>query len=270
MAVEPGTSLRAVPRWTRLATLGLVMAALGPLLMLAAGLIWGLAIGSEAVFFLIPGVAGLLAAYLVARFGTWAKIVGAVVGFFIAFMLFWTAFGIQAPQSFFDFAPALLVIPGGLLALVASIASIVAKRRGHLTDHATGGERTWVRAVVGVVGTLGLVSAILTVAGRTSADATGTDTTVIMKDFKFDRREYSIAGGSKVLAKSRDPFLHTFTVDELDIDVTMTPGDKTLITIPAKPGTYILYCRPHADAESPKVQAEGEEDGDMAARLVVT
>jgi len=40
-------------RWSRLATLGLLLATLGPVLMLAAALLWGMELGGDAIFFLI-------------------------------------------------------------------------------------------------------------------------------------------------------------------------------------------------------------------------
>jgi plastocyanin len=261
----------AKPRWTRLTIIGLLMASIGPLLMFLAGALFGLDLG-EGLFFLVPGVIGLIAAYLVARFGTWAKIVGAIVGFLIAGLLFWTAFGLQAPASFFDFMPGVLVLPGGFIALIAGIGAAMAKRRGNLSDRPMGGERIWIRGVTYVVVLSAVVSGILTATGRSSADQSAAALSVIADDFEWDKLEYTVAGTSAVYVRNDDPFLHTFTVDELDIDVSLTPGDETLITIPAKPGTYVMYCTPHSDTESPEVpkSKDSGETEDMAARLIVT
>jgi plastocyanin len=248
------------------------MVAAGPLLMFLAGVIFGFDI-AEGLFFVVPAVIALIAAYLVLRFGTWAKITGAVFGFLIAGLFFWTAFGLQAPQSFFDFMPGVLVIPGGLIAIVAGIGAAVAKRRGHLSDRPAGVERAWIRGVSYVVVLGALVSGLLTATGRSSADQSSAAASAIAKKFEWNALEYSVAGGSAMFVRNDDPFLHTFTVDELDIDVTLTPGDEALITIPSKTGTYIMYCKPHSDPDTPEVPKSldsDEESADMAARLVVT
>src|SRR5687768_2426397 len=92
-------------RWSGLAALGLVLAALGPLLMLVGGFLWGLEIGDEVMFFGVTAAIGLIGAFFVARFGTWAKVLGIVAGVLMAMSLFWTAFGLFTPNSFFDFVP---------------------------------------------------------------------------------------------------------------------------------------------------------------------
>jgi hypothetical protein len=57
--------------------------------------------------------------------------------------------------------------------------------------------------------------------------------------------------------------MHTFTVEDLDIDVELGPGSSELIEIPAQAGTYVVFCRPHTmDTENP-----GEDD--MAATLTI-
>jgi hypothetical protein len=42
-----------------------------------------------------------------------------------------------------------------------------------------------------------------------------------MTDFEFDPESLSVAAGDSVLVKNSDPFVHTFTVEELDIDVSL-------------------------------------------------
>jgi uncharacterized membrane protein len=62
--------------------------------------------------------------------------------------LFWTAFGLAFPNSFFDFVPGLLVIPGALIALTGCIAALVARKRGKATQAPANGERKTVRTVI--------------------------------------------------------------------------------------------------------------------------
>lgn len=260
---EPSAPSEGLARWTRLAVLGLVMVALGPILMIAGAVIWGMST-EDITFFLIPSIVPLVAAFLVWRFGMWAKIVGAIAAFLAAGMLFWTAFGLAAPQSFFDFMPGLLVIPGGIIAIVGCIGAIVAERRGNVTAEAVGGERRALRIVSAVVIALAVLSAVVTFAGRSTVDAGEADTTIVLSDFEFDQESYDFSSGTTILVKNEDAFLHTFTVEEWDVDEVLGPGSETLIEVPDAPGEYIVFCRPHSDPESPDPAGE-----DMAARVSV-
>lgn len=39
---------------------------------------------------------------------------------------------------------------------------------------------------------------------------------------------------------------HTFTIDELNIDVTLSPGESKVLTVtPSSPGDFSYYCRFH-------------------------
>jgi plastocyanin len=118
-----------------------------------------------------------------------------------------------------------------------------------------------------VVAALAVISGALTLTSRSSvgeAEAASASATSRMTDFEFVPASYSVEGGSRVLVRNDDPFLHTFTVDELGIDEVVTPGSEKLIAIPSRPGSYFLYCQPHTgDKEDP-----GEDD--MVGTLVVT
>jgi plastocyanin len=265
MNETPATETRlTVPaRWTKLAALGLFLAGLAPLMMMVAGLIFGVDDAADP-FFIVTTLIALVGAFLVWRFGTWAKIVGIICALLVAGALFWTIFGLQTPSSFFDFMPGVLLIPGALIAIIASISAIVAKRRGHGSEVAVGGERTAIRVVLGIVIVLAVISGGLTFAGISDVDDADADAEVVLGDFEFDEEQYAFEPGTTVLVRNEDPFLHTFTVDELDIDITLSPGSEELVEIPAEPGTYVLYCRPHTfDPEDPS-------EDDMAVELEVS
>lgn len=266
-AVDRGSveSTEGVPRWTRLAALGLFLAALGPLLMVLAALAWGLEETlDDAGFFLITGAIGLVGAFLVWRFGTWSKIVGILAALLVGMALFWTAFGLFAPNSFFDFVPGVLVLPGVILAIACCIAAIVATRRGHYTASAQGGERRGISIVLTVVAVLAALSAVLTFTTKESVDAADADIEVTLSDFEFDDSGYSVAGGSQVYVRNDDPFLHTFTISELDIDLALPPGSEGLVEIPDEPGEYTVFCKPHTfDQDDPDLE------DDMAASFTV-
>ena len=261
---EP-TAPSAQPRWARLASLGLILAACGPLLMLLAGLAWGLDVGDEVPFFGITAVIAFLGAFLVGRFGTWGKVGGIVAAVLVSGALFWTAFGLAAPTSFFDFMPGVLVMPGALIAIVSCVAALMAGKRA---APATGSdpEPRAIRVVLTAVVVLAVLSGALTFLSRSSVDeaeAADAAFTVTQSDFEFDEEQYQVAGGSQVLVENSDPFQHTFTIEELDVDVAIAPGSEELIEIPAEAGEYILFCRPHtSDPEDPT-------GDDMAATITV-
>ncbi len=272
-------------RWTTLATIGLVMVALAPALMLGAGLAWGLDVGEDVSFFGSVIVAGVIGALLVWSFGWWAKIIGILVALFGLSRLFWTAFSLGMPASFFDFIPGLLVVPGALLAVVSCTAAIVAGRRGRTGPRATGGERILARLVIGLLVLAMVASGLLTYAGReTVADAASATQTVLARDFEFDPVEFEVNGGDTILVQNDDPYFHTFTIDELDINVDLGPGSQALVQIPNRRGTYRFYCVPHSEplpeeAEpeenlEPEEVLEGEEDDedgfDMSGQMTIT
>jgi plastocyanin len=249
-------------RWARLAVLGFLMAAIAPMLMLGAALAWGLSIGDDAGFFLISAAVGLGAAAFVRQPRPWQRAIGLVLGLFVGLMLFWTMFGLFAPDSFFDFVPGVLVMPGVLIGLAAGIAAMLAQRKGHVTELAEGGERNLLTIVPILVVALVAISAIVTITGReTVADDITADHTVQMSDFEFGEDRYEFSGGDTVLIVNDDPFSHTFTIDALDIDVSVGPGSEKVVTIPDEPGDYILYCEPHTD------DPDDPSDDDMAARI---
>ncbi len=261
-SLDEPTGIGTPSRGTRLATLGLLMAAVAPILLLAATLLWGLDTG-DAAFFVLPAVLGLVGAWLVGRRRTAAKVAAIVMAVLIAGALFWTAFGLVAPASFFDFVPGLLVIPGVLLAIGAGITSIRSGRQGRAEGP---GERRAALGIVAIVALLAVGSAVLTVTGRDTIDddlAANAELVVDLSDFEFDEDAYEAGADTTVLVKNSDPLLHTFTIEALDIDVTLNPGSEKLVTLPDEPGTYILICEPHtSDPDDP-----GKDD--MAATLTI-
>lgn len=258
--VVTGTSAR----WSRLASFGFLMAALGVALMLFAGVAWGLDIGEDLVFFGGAIAVGLAACTLVRGRPTWMRVVAVVLGVFMALLVFWTVFGLFTPSSFFDFVPGLLVVPGILTGVGAGIAAIVAQRRGHTTQKAAGGERRALAVIPLAVLALAALSGVLTLAGRDSVDDSEADAVVRLSDFEFEEDAYRFEGGTTVLVKNDDPFFHTFNVDSLGIDVDLNPGSEKLVAIPDEPGEYVVYCEPHTGDE------EEPADDDMATRLEVS
>ena len=257
----PATPSEGHPRWSRLAALGLSFVALGPLLMFVAALVTG---SDFDPFFVIVVAVASLGAFLATRPQAALRIVAAVLAFLAGGATFWTVFGLASPKSFFDFVPGVMVLPGALLAIVCCIASVVAQRRGHLTPAPAGGERTGLRVAAGVVVVLALVSAVLTVTGKETADAADADATVAMDDFEFAPDTLEVDAGATIFVKNDDPFVHSFTIDGTEIDEYLNPGSSAVVQLPDDlEGSIVYYCEPHtSDAENPT-------EDDMAGRMTV-
>jgi plastocyanin len=249
-------------RWTNLAALGLTFSAAGAILLILAITAFRLNPQERPILLAVAAV-GLAGAAVVWRFGWWAKVVGCVVAVAMVMVLFWTAFGITSFNSFFDFMPAVLVVPGALLAFVSCISAIVAGRRGHTGETTTGRERGGIRVVAGLVTLLAVMSGVLTLTSRSTVGAAGAESTVVMNSFKFTAKRYVLRPGSTVLIRNDDPFVHTFTIDALGIDKRTQPGSRLIVDVPNRPGTFILYCTLHtSDPKHPKPD-------DMAASITV-
>lgn len=259
---EDGSPARGPSPGSPLAALGLAMAGAAPVLMLVAGLLWGLSIGDMAPIFIGTAAVALAGAYLVRRPGTWPKVVGIVAAVLVAMMLFWTAFGLFTPQSFFDFVPGLLVIPGALIAIVSCIRALLAGRRTAASEAPVRRGSRAARIVVAVVGALALLSGILTFAAA-SGGPDG-EPAVVASDFEFEPKTLEASAGETIVVSNDDPFGHTFTVDELDIDEALAPGASVEVEIPDEPGDYIFYCMPHTS--SPEDPSEDDMAGDLTIR----
>lgn len=246
----------------RMSALGLGMIATAPALMLVSALLFGMDVSDDYMFFLIPIVAAGVGSWVALRPGVWPRIVTIVVAMMTGMMLYWTIFSITALASFFDFVPALLVLPGLAVAIAGAIKALRSRRTPDAPPDPR--ERKFVRSVLIVAAALTTVSAIVTFATRTSADPSSAAARIDMKDLEFDPDSVSVSGGRALYLKNSDPFLHTFTIDALEIDVSFGPGSSKLVTIPADAGEYVFYCTPHTG------NPEDPSGDDMAGRLTVT
>ena len=67
----------------------------------------------------------------------------------------------------------------------------------------------------------------------------------------FDQTELHARVGETVALRLEDgdpSTPHTFTIDELGVDVPINPGQDSLALFrPTQPRTYTFYCAPHYD-----------------------
>lgn len=263
------TAGRGHPRYTRVQVLGLVLGGATITLVSAIALTSDPAsLGEILTFFAPVALVLLVAAWLTWRYGTWARVVGIVASLAAGVMLFWTVFGLAAPDSFVDFAAGVGVPLGVLLGIGGGIAAIVASRRGHVHAEAAHGEQLVVRGVIAVVALALAASGILTFLARSSVDpAVASSATVVdMTGFEFEPLQIQVAAAdARLVVTNSDAFLHDLTVPALDASVRVTPGSSELLDLSgAASGTYAVYCTLHSDTSE-----EDPAEAGMAATLII-
>ena len=228
--------------YTRLAVGGLLLIVLSVVVAFAAGN----ATGGFAVA--PPAMISLIAALLLIVTGR-GLILAAVISF-LAFMLFGVFEPLGDPlrhlESFSDFVPTLMRAIGSALGLVGSVVALLQSRRGPAAlRHGSATEKRLVK-----IGTAGLVvvavgSAVLTYTRNLEINAPPGASVVETVDDRFSPSELSLEEGPHtILVVNRDSYAHTFSVDELDLDVYVGPRADRLITfdVPDDPGRHDLYC----------------------------
>lgn len=158
--------------------------------------------------------------------------------------------GLALPGSFWDFAPVVLFLVGALTALVAGIAAL--RRLDTDAAASVAAERRVRQAVVGGLGVVLVISAVLSLTGGTtvSDELRAGAIEVSADDFAFAPDVIDGTPGDAILVVNDDIFYHTFTIDELGIDVSLMPGDEALVAVPDDAtGSYEFYCTPHVFGE---------------------
>lgn len=64
-----------------------------------------------------------------------------------------------------------------------------------------------------------------------------------MKSALFARERIEVEAGTvSVVADNQDLFWHTFTIDELDVDIRIPVQARRRVTFDVRPGSYTYYC----------------------------
>jgi uncharacterized cupredoxin-like copper-binding protein len=234
------------PYYTRVALVGIGMYVFFAAIILVAVLVFE---PSEVAFPLILAAVALIMGAFVYFLRPWGQIVGVLGGLFgLLFSSDGFDINLTSPQSFFDFAFTLCVLAGAVFILFGSAAGLVQHFRHATSTSGPAGVTRSVQGIVGLVVVLSIISAILTVTGTgglSAAEKEGAQT-ITAKKTKFDTDSLTASSSSttKIVLDNDDPFLHTFTIDDLDIDVKMNPGAEKLVELKSpKAGTYEFYCR---------------------------
>jgi plastocyanin len=148
---------------------------------------------------------------------------------------------LSVPASAGDF---ILNIASVVAAVLGVIAAIAVLRRSD--DRAPSGTpRTLgLAGVAAVVLAIAVgVIAMMTYEGATAEEG---DISLVTEDIEFDQESIEAAGGTVgVYVENKDQTLHTFTIDELDVDLDVPAGSTARVEFDAEPGSYTFYCVPH-------------------------
>ena len=236
--------LDTMPVYKRFVVVGFLVYALGMFMLVVGALILGDA--GFAVFALILTAIPVILAAVAWRFG-WRTSVGLAVVAVLGWVLGTGPFvgdAIENPDSVFDFAPAVVTLIGALTVVAGAVMAVM-QRAAEPRYAPSETEGRLLLAPIVLAGAAIVISGILTIAGRSSvSDAEAAGAVVVeMKKTEFEPEEIRGMGDAKILVKNTDPFVHTFTIEALDVNEVVKPGSEKLITLTGKPrGTAEVKC----------------------------
>ena len=147
---------------------------------------------------------------------------------------------LSVPASAFDFGLTLFLAVLNLVG-IGSAAAVLA-RRG---DEPSGAART-VGAVALIVILLGIAWAAYSSVTYDNAVAQEGDIRFVTEDTDYSDTSIDADEGTvSVFVNNKDATTHTFTIDELDVDLEVPGGKAARITFEAEQGSYEFICVPH-------------------------
>jgi plastocyanin len=182
-----------------------------------------------------------IAAFLVRRGGRGPVIFALVIAIvFFAMNVPFLVPTLMQPSSIPDFVPAVLVLIFDVIAIVAAIN--ILRRRG------TGaGPRTAAR-IGGALFVIAVVVSVVATVTFNDAVAQAGDIRLVTQDTAFQDGSLEAESGTVgVFVENKDQTLHTFTIDELDVDLQIPAGSSVRVEFAGEPGEYRFYCVPHQD-----------------------
>lgn len=160
---------------------------------------------------------------------------------FILHLAMSTPFAIPAltvPASAGDF---ILTVASLLTSIAGVVAGIAVLRRVVSSD----APKKLGLALVGLF-VLAVIFSVISTVGYENATAQEGDIELVTEDIEFTDTSLEDASGEiSVFVDNADPTFHTFTIDELDVNLDIPASSAARITFEAEPGTYEFYCVPH-------------------------
>lgn len=239
---QPGAASPAEDRrprgfgWRRLQ----VVAALGAIASFLVPMVIMLSFEPFLLAMLAPFVVGLLVMI------RWPRVASIWLGIASLGVLLTSApFLVEAlahPESLVDFLP---LVAFTLSTLVGTVAAIPSFRLGAGPDAASRVARG-IALAAGVSLVAASLLSVVAFAGVDNVPARADDVLVVTEDIEFAPGSINVEGGSiSVHVTNRDDTRHTFTIDELGVDLNVPPSSTQRVSFEAGPGTYRFYCRPH-------------------------
>lgn len=155
-----------------------------------------------------------------------------------------------------------LTVPASAGDFILNVASILAALTGIVASIAllrglgpSGAPLSIARAAAGLFVVAAIFSVFSTVTYDDATRQEG-DIELVAKDVEFVPTSLESDGGEiSVFVENQGSTLHTFTIDDLDVDLDVPASKSARVTFDAEPGTYEFYCVPH--------------EGDMEGTLTV-
>ena len=170
-----------------------------------------------------------------------AIVLGVIAVIFIVMNLPFVIPTLAVPASPIDFISTAWVF---IAAITVAIAAFFASRGVEGSD----GARTLSRVVLGIGAVAVVVSAFFFLTYEDDTKQEG-DIEMTTADFVFEPEEIEAEGGTVgVFITNEDPASHTFTIEELDVDVVIPQGASVRVEFEADGGEYEFVCTPHEES----------------------
>ena len=148
---------------------------------------------------------------------------------------------LTVPASAGDFILNLAALLAGIGILISAIFVI----RGRVEP--SGSPRSFGRVLVALF-LVGTVLSIFSLVSYDDPEPQEGDIELVTRDIEFhDTSLEADAGSVSVFVENQDATLHTFTIEELDVDLDIPASKNARITFEAEPGTYEFFCAPHKE-----------------------
>ena len=147
---------------------------------------------------------------------------------------------LSVPASAGDF---ILTVASVLASIAGIVAAIGVLRRLAASD----APKKLGLALVGLF-VLATIFSVISTVGYEDATAQEGDVQLTAEDIEWTQETLEAGSGEvSVFVDNADPTLHTFTIDELDVNLNIPASSAARITFQAEPGTYEFYCAPHKE-----------------------
>lgn len=140
-------------------------------------------------------------------------------------------------EGFWETALPSILTVAAITTFVACVADLIGRR----TSAAVGRGPAVVQAAAAVLVAIAVVVSAVGWSSGTAAEPT--DLRIVTEDVKFSDTTLDADSGSVgVFVANRDLFWHTFTIRELDVNLSVPVGAERRVTFAAAPGTYEFVC----------------------------